>query len=118
MMRFGNELNRTKLEMEAGTRGEETTPHGRLSVRRDCLFEQSLALSTQRISMKTAFYLTTETGYFIRFTSNEAPPIYATLFIPDSKLTPDLRAKLSEGNGAVSQPVTAYEGVTKMVIVD
>ncbi len=43
-------------------------------------------------------YLTTETGYFIRFATNEAEPLYSTVFIPDSKLTTELKAKLAVTN--------------------
>ena len=43
-------------------------------------------------------YLTTETGYFVRFATNEKTPIYSTVFIPDSKLTPELKIKLAQSN--------------------
>ncbi len=43
-------------------------------------------------------YLTTETGYFVRFATNEETPIYSTVFIPDSKLTPELKIKLAQSD--------------------
>ncbi len=65
------------------------------------------------------YYLTTETGYFVRFTPDESLPVHATVFVPDSKLTPELRTKLAVGGDSVSEPYTAYEGVTTVAqIVD
>lgn len=46
------------------------------------------------------FYLTTETGYFVRFATNEETPIYSTVFVPDSKLTPELKIKLAQSDEA------------------
>ncbi len=43
-------------------------------------------------------YLTTETGYFVRFSTVENPSLHATVFIPDSKLTPELKIKLAQNN--------------------
>lgn len=43
-------------------------------------------------------YLTTETGYFVRFSTVENPSLHATVFIPDSKLTPELKIKLARNN--------------------
>lgn len=68
-------------------------------------------------------YLTTETGYFVRFATNEETPIYSTVFIPDSKLTPDLKIKLAQSNEEneeyYGEPVTSVgrEGVTTHVSV-
>lgn len=45
-------------------------------------------------------YLTTETGYFVRFATNEKTPIYSTVFVPDSKLTPELKIKLAQSDEA------------------
>lgn len=42
-----------------------------------------------------AEYLTTQTGYFIEITTDEEKPLNATLFIPESKLTPELKVKFS-----------------------
>lgn len=46
------------------------------------------------------YYLTTETGYFVRFATNEETPIYSTVFVPDSKLTPELKIKLAQSDEA------------------
>jgi len=46
------------------------------------------------------FYLTTETGYFVRFATNEETPIYSTVFVPDSRLTPELKIKLAQSDEA------------------
>lgn len=43
-------------------------------------------------------YLTTETGYFVRFTTVENPSFHATVFIPDSKLTAELKLKLAKNS--------------------
>ncbi len=41
------------------------------------------------------FYLTTDTGYFIKFTTDEENTRYSVVFVPDSKLTPELKTKLA-----------------------
>lgn len=46
------------------------------------------------------FYLTTGSGYFVRFATNEETPIYSTVFVPDSKLTPELKIKLAQSDEA------------------
>ena len=40
-------------------------------------------------------YLTTQTGYFIEITTDEENPLNVTLFIPESKLTPELKVKFA-----------------------
>lgn len=54
----------------------------------------------------TPFYLTTETGYFIRLSTAEAESLHATLFIPDSKLTTELRTKFAENSNKATEDVT------------
>lgn len=44
------------------------------------------------------YFLTTETGYFLRFATGENPQLFATVFVPDSKLTPELKIKLAQNN--------------------
>lgn len=58
------------------------------------------------------FYLTTETGYFVRFATNEETPIYSTVFVPDSKLTPELKIKLAQSDEAKEEYYG--EGVTSV----
>lgn len=59
----------------------------------------------------TPFYLTTETGYFIRLSTDEDESIHSTLFIPDSKLTPELKTKFAEIADKPTEDVTEVRTV-------
>ena len=50
-------------------------------------------------------YLTTQTGYFIEITTDEEKPLNVTLFIPESKLTPELKVKFAIGDTGNNTPV-------------
>lgn len=67
-------------------------------------------------------YLTTESGYFVRFTTVENPSLHATVFIPDSKLTAELKIKLAQNNESdmPAEHVTHIntENATQVVLVD
>ncbi len=67
-------------------------------------------------------YLTTETGYFVRFSTVENPSLHATVFIPDSKLTPELKIKLAYNNdSAVEEEYITQIGIehtTQIALID
>ena len=63
----------------------------------------------------TPFYLTTETGYFIRLSTTETKSLHSTLFIPDSKLTPELKVKFAENTNKASEEATHVGVATQTV---
>lgn len=63
------------------------------------------------------FYLTTETGYFIRLSTDEAKSLHSTLFIPDSKLTPELKTKLAKNAGKQTEEATQVRAESPTVTI-
>lgn len=53
------------------------------------------------------YYLTTETGYFLRLSTDEKESLHTIVFVPDSKLTPELKIKLAENNETATEDVTS-----------
>ena len=62
-------------------------------------------------------YLTTQTGYFIKITTDEEKPLNATLFIPENKLTPELKVKFSVAD-EMSEEEVRYEHNTSAIIIE
>ncbi|MBP3329539.1 MAG: hypothetical protein J6L89_01770, partial [Clostridia bacterium] len=60
-------------------------------------------------------YLVTQPGYFIEITTDEEKPLNATLFIPESKLTPELKVKFSLANEIDSNETDNEHATIKVI---
>lgn len=61
-----------------------------------------------------SYYLTTETGYFVRFETDEELSNCAVLFIPDRVLTPEIKISLSSIVPANHVDTTSYDDAEQL----